>query len=163
MAAKILVFLQENNITEVAQLGEKMSDLIGQTFVINDKLKPIERRMKTLAEHIENAKTYNQYKLIHKKYKELKPKYQADFYEANRTELTLYESAKRYLDANLNGHNMPLKSWKEEQTKLTAEKAQLLQRYYKLKEEVKEVETIKRSVENILPKKLKMQTHDLSL
>jgi hypothetical protein len=45
---------------------------------------------------------------------------------------------------------LPLKTWKEEYAKLTAERKTLNQRYLALKEEVKEAEKIRKSVYSIL-------------
>ncbi len=45
---------------------------------------------------------------------------------------------------------IPTKTWKEEYTKLTAERKTLNQRYLALKEEVKEAEKIRKSVYSIL-------------
>ena len=66
-------------------------------------------------------------------------------------ELTHYEAAERYLNAVMNGKtSIPLKSWKAERDKLNAERQQLSHRYDKLKNEVKEVEQIRRNVYRIL-------------
>lgn len=66
-------------------------------------------------------------------------------------ELTHYEAAERYLNAVMNGKTgIPVKTWKAERNKLNAEKQQLSHRYYKLKDEVKEVEQIRRNVYSIL-------------
>ena len=45
---------------------------------------------------------------------------------------------------------LPVKAWKAEYAKLTAERETLNRRYLALKEEVKEAEQIRRSVYNIL-------------
>lgn len=51
----------------------------------------------------------------------------------------------------MNGRtSIPLKAWKAERDKLNGEKKQLTQQYYELKEEVKEVEQIRRNVYSIL-------------
>ena len=61
------------------------------------------------------------------------------------------EAAERYLNAVMNGKTgIPLKAWKSERDKLNGEKKELTQQYYALKEEVKEVEQIRRNVYSIL-------------
>ena len=66
-------------------------------------------------------------------------------------ELTHYEAAERYLNAVMNGKTgIPLKAWKSECDKLNGEKKQLTQQYHALKDEVKEVEQIRRNVYSIL-------------
>ncbi len=102
-------------------------------------------------EHISNAEKYFQYRDIHRKYRQQKPKKQEAFYESHRMELTHYEAAERYLNAVMNGKTgIPLKAWKAERDKLNGEKKQLTQQYYALKDEVKEVEQICRNVYSIL-------------
>ena len=65
-------------------------------------------------------------------------------------ELTHYEAAERYLNAVMNGKTgIPLKAWKAERDKLNVEKKQLTRQYYALKDEVKEVEQIRRNVYRI--------------
>ena len=79
------------------------------------------------------------------------PKKQEAFYEAYRMELTHYEAAGRYLDGVMNGRTgIPLKAWKAEQEKLTAERKELSRRYLALKDEVKEAEQIRKGVYAIL-------------
>ena len=51
----------------------------------------------------------------------------------------------------LNGRTfIPVKTWKDEARTLPAEKDALYQEYYRLNEEVREVETIRRTAENIM-------------
>ena len=125
--------------------------MYGKQRGIAEKLKPIDRRLKTLDEHISNAEKYFQYRDIYRKYKQQKPKKQGAFYESHRMELTHYEAAERYLDAVMNGKTgIPLKAWKAERDKLNGEKKELTRQYYALKDEVKEVEQIRRNVYRIL-------------
>ena len=77
------------------------------------------------------------------------------YYETNRREVTLYESAERYLKDVLQGHFdpkklPPIKQWKTEQTKLLSQKSALNNDYKRLKEEVRRVEVMRREVDKIL-------------
>lgn len=66
-------------------------------------------------------------------------------------ELTHYEAAGRYLDGVMNGRTgIPLKAWRTERDKLTAERKELSRRYLALKDEVKEAEQIRKGVHSIL-------------
>ena len=135
-AAKMLNFLQANNIMDMAGLDEKFKSMIGEQLDIQGKLKPVERRLGTLKKHIEQADIYF-------KYKAKKP--------LTETEQILLTAAKDYLKGVMNGKTaLPTKAWKEEYTKLTAERKTLNQRYFALKEEVKEAEKIRKSVYSIL-------------
>ena len=150
-AANMLSFLTANGIKDMAGLEKKVMEMYGEQRSISEKLKPIDRRLKTLDEHISNAEKYMQYRSIYKQYKQQKPKKQEAFYEARRMELTHYEAAARYLDGVMNGRTtLPTKAWKAERDKLRAERQQLSHRYDKLKNEVKEVEQIRRNVYSIV-------------
>ena len=62
-----------------------------------------------------------------------------------------YSQSLYNLKGVMNGKTtIPTKTWKEEYTKLTAERKTLNQRYLALKEEVKEAEKIRKSVYSIL-------------
>lgn len=60
--AKMLNFLQANNIMDMAGLDEKFKSMIGKQLDIQGKLKPIERRLATLKKHIEQLDIYFKYK-----------------------------------------------------------------------------------------------------
>ena len=150
-ASKMFNFLTANGIEDMSGLEEKVKDMYGEQRSITEKLKPIDRRLKTLDEHISNAERYFQYRDIYRQYKQQRPKKQEAFYETHRMELTHYEAAVRYLNEVMNGKTgIPTKAWKAEQERLTAEREQLSRRYSTLKDEVKEVEQIRRNVYNIL-------------
>ena len=135
-AAKMLNFLQANNIMDMTGLDEKFKSMIGEQLDIQGKLKPVERRLGTLKKHLEQADIYF-------KCKGKKPLTEA--------EQILFTTAKDYLKGVMNGKTtIPTKTWKEEYTKLTAERKTLNQRYLALKEEVKEAEKIRKSVYSIL-------------
>ncbi len=132
-------------------LQEKVRQMYGRQAAMREKLKPVERRLKTLDEHIRQADYYTEFKGIYKQYQQKKSNKREAFYESHRRELTLYEAADRYLKGVMNGHTtMPVKTWKAEQTKLTAEKEALSREYGLLKDETREVEQIRRSVEALL-------------
>ena len=86
-AANMLNFLTTNKIMDMAGLDNKLQDMIKKQFIIRDELKPIERRLKVLGEHLKQVEHYREYSKIYKLYKEQKPKHQADFYESHRQEL----------------------------------------------------------------------------
>ena len=135
-AANMLNFLTVNGIEDMAGLDEKFKSMIGAQMDIREKLKPVERRMNTLKKHIEQADIYF-------KYKGKKP--------LTESEQILFMAAKDYLKGVMNGKTaLPVKAWKAEYAKLTAERETLNRRYLALKEEVKEAEQIRKSVYNIL-------------
>jgi hypothetical protein len=149
-AAKTLSFLQSNNISTLPELREKVTDFYGRLTRMGEKLKPIERRLKTLDEHIKQSETYAKTRATYAEYQRQKPKEKERYYEAHRADITLHEAASRYLKGHLNGRTeIPLKKWKAERGRLTAEKSVLLREYMALKEEVRDVETIRKYAEEV--------------
>ena len=175
-AANMLLFLTENNISDMADLDEKVNSMYVRQSDIRGKLKPVERRLKTLDEHIKHADNFKKYKHTKRRYDELYSEYEAikkagglfaerkaqkaldfanNYYESNRTELTLFNAAEQYLKDVLQERFNPKKlppitKWKAEYKTLSAEKDLTYREYYSLKDEVKEAEKIKRSVENLM-------------
>ncbi len=165
-AANMLNFLTVNGIKDMVGLEKKVMDMYGEQRSISEKLKPIDRRLKTLDEHISNAEKYMQYRSIYRQYKQQKPKKQEAFYETHRMELTHYEAASRYLDGVLNGRTtLPTKAWKAERDKLNAERLKLSYQYSVLKDEVKEVEQIRKSINRFMQEEKQreqpIQRHDI--
>ena len=64
--------------------------------------------------------------------------------------MIVFEAAKRYLDAHLNGHKLPLEAWKEERVKLIAERGEFSREYAALKEQVLDVENVQWTAERIM-------------
>jgi len=171
-AANVLNFLTANNIQDMAGLDEKFSSMIGQQLVIGDKLKPIERRLKTLDEHLRQSENHMSYRGHKARYDKLYSQYETlkkssgfgakrkaqkaldaanDYRESHRMEITLYEYAEKYLKQHLNGHGrVPLPTWKEERAKLTGNKKSLTRDYHTLKNDVAEAEKIRRNVYDII-------------
>lgn len=162
--AKAIAFLQENGVTDMESLQCKVTDIRAQCNHVFDRLKKVERRMKTLGEYIHHAEVYLQHKHIFHEYKRLKPIRQNAFRQRYHAEITLCESVTNYLRGALNGRtSIPLKAWRAEASPLTSEKAKLYQEYRKVKQDVQEVETIRRSVEQAMrqaPEKEREKSRD---
>ena len=151
-SAKMMNFLSENSITDYDDLVNKLHSMIGKQRDIANEIKPIERRLKTLDVHIQKADDYFEYKPIYEEYEGIKrPKKKQAFAYKYDYEMKMYNSAKTYIDDVMNGKRpIPRKAWRKERENLTAEKDRLYQDYYTLKNEVKEIEQIKKSVYEIL-------------
>jgi hypothetical protein len=142
-AAQMLNFMQENHIATIPELKIKIDEYYGRLDNMRSAFKPIERRLKTLDLHIEEAERYIKHRKLYEQYQSQKPKKREAFYESHRAEITLYESASRYLKEVLNGRKeIPLKAWQAERVKLTTEKTALTVQHQKLKVEIREIETI---------------------
>ena len=78
-------------------------------------------------------------------------KKQEDYYDKHTEEIRLYENAKAHFDAVMNGRkDLPVAKWQAEHKALTAERFTLAEDYYRLKDEVKSVEVLRRGLEEIM-------------
>ena len=165
--ARAIIFVQENDITNVPSLRDKVVEMYGQVGGVSDRLKKVDRRIKTLDEHLKHADNYFRYRDIHRQYRQQKPNKRDAFFEAHRAELTHYEAARNYLDGVMNGRtDIPRKAWRAERETLTAEKGSLYAEYTRLKEEVRDAEVIRRCVETVLrdePQKQRGREHGVEL
>ena len=191
-AAKMMNFLTQNNIADMDGMNDKVKKIHGRLSDVRSKLKPIERRLKTLDEHIMQAENYKNYKPIKHRYDELHAEFLSakkatgllarrkeektrvafnEYAEENRSELLQFDNAEKYfkdvLQERFNPKKLPpITKWKEERKTLTAEKDLIYRDYYSLKDEVKEVEKIKRGVDNLMKEqehKPRQKKHEMEL
>jgi hypothetical protein len=151
-ATKLLNFLTANAIKDMPTLEEKFAAMSVQLDDVRNALKKFERRKRVLDEHIRQSEIYLEHKALSKQHKQIPNPHKRDaFFEAHRAELILFEAAQEYLLKVMNGHTtLPVKAWRAERARLADGLQKLNQAYVKLKEEVHEVEQIRRGVENIM-------------
>ena len=193
-AAKVLIFLQENHITSVEQLADKVTDIHQERYDLANTIKAQERRISTLNEHLAQVDIFNQHKAVCAKYKNLTPKKdtaalnslnpftrnkaakdyeaavkkQAAYYEKHADAIEQYNAASKYLKDHLNGRTViPEKDWREEQKRLLAERYDHVEAYYKLREDVRSVEVLRRGAESLMrevtPERTPSRTQDMEL
>ena len=151
-AAQILNFLTSNKIKDMAGLQEKVKSMYVQLDDVRAKLKPVERRLDTLNEHLKQAEILKKHKPIYTQYQQIqKPRKRQKFEAEHRAEIAVYESAERYFDERMNGRTaLPVKAWREERDRLLGKRDMLYRDYHSLKDETHEVDMIRRSVEYII-------------
>ena len=151
--ASVFVFLQRNNITDMAHLVQKIESINNEYKDLSDKIKPIERRLDTLATHLEQCEIRKQHRAVYNDYAKLKdPKKRDAFYAKHSKEIEAFKGAREYINAVMNGRTdpVPIKAWQAEQTKLTAAKRALTERYYGIQGEVRSMELLCKSIEKIM-------------
>jgi chromosome segregation ATPase len=122
-AAQTLMFLQNNNITDISELDEKIKAMSAQNKEMQDKLKPIERRLTILNEHIKHTENYTSYRNIYKKYENIDNQNKRGLYRRdNYHEILQYEAAVKYFKSNSFDKNLPLAKWRAERDELTEKK-----------------------------------------
>jgi len=149
--SKVLVFLQENNITDVPTLSDKITQLYQSQYDLANSIKKEERRISTLNQHLAQVDILRRHKTVYSKYKSLDPKKHGAFFDKHSDEILAYQSASKYLKEHLNGYDkIPDKSWLTERDKLLAQRYAHVEEYYKLRDEVASVEALHRSAESMM-------------
>ena len=158
LQAKMLIFLQENNITDMAQLVDKVTKINEEFYEVSNSIKKIERRLDTLELHLANCDIHKQHRAVYQQYQQLPPKKQDVFCDKHFEEIQAYEAAKKYLADVLNGRkSLPIKEWQTEQKKLSADKFALCEDYYRLQDEVRSVEILRKSAVSLLREEASIQ------
>ena len=153
--ASVFMFLQNNGITDMEQLVGKIEQMSDEFYEVSKKIHTVDRRLATLSQHLEQYDNYKHYRDIYVKYKQLDPKKCDAFHEKHFDEIQLYETAKRYLDGVMNGRkDIPVKAWQAEQAKLIDDRFSLCEDYYRLKDEIQNVEMLRKGVGNLVRENL---------
>ncbi len=93
---------------------------------------------------------YEENKHIRKHLDEVKPRKRNQFIEDHRAEFTLYESACNYFDElKSSGEKIVPKAWTKERDKLNEEKDRLYSDMRKMKEEIRTVENIRKTLDEM--------------
>jgi predicted nucleic acid-binding Zn-ribbon protein len=118
---------------------------------VSDEIKAIDRSIELRQQHLSKADIYKQNKPIYDKYKKTDPKQAEAFYDKHFEAIQDYEAARDYLKAVMGEHTtIPVKMWEKQLSALTDKRARLCERFYGLKDDLKNAETIIRGAENII-------------
>ena len=137
----------------------KVDEMHDRLYNVRNALKSTESRLKEVTADIEQGRNYKQYKGVFEQYNSIQPSLadkllkrdpKADFYEMNRAEISLFQAAERHLKKHLKAGALPMKAWKSEVETLTAEKNRQYGEYCKLKNDVKEIDEVRRGVDEIV-------------
>ena len=164
--SKAVNLLSEKGIYTLEELDAALSVVHDKASEIRSGMKPRETRIRQLQKLIEQAQNLRETQSIHDEYKQLRWKgKQEKFAEAHRADLAIWDAANRYLRANLPDMKLTPKAWQTELAALTAENEA---EYAKLKvqrEEVVELQKVRRYVDIALqadaPQKMKTKHHDI--
>jgi hypothetical protein len=152
LAANVLIFIQRNGIGDPAQLADKITELHQRHYDLANNVKAKERRISKLNEHLAQVDIFNRHKAMYDKGKKITdPKKRKAYADKHADELAEYNSALAYLKQHLNGYGkIPEKEWRNEQKRLLAERYTLVDEYYKLNDDVKNVEALRRGAEKLM-------------
>jgi len=150
--AKVLMFLQHNDIADMEQLAGKVERMSHRHYEVANDIKSKTRRINTLTHHLEQCEIQKQHRAVYQKYRQLDPKKRSAYAEKHAEEIRLYKEACDYIKAALNGkvEKPPVKAWQAELAALTSERFVLCDEYYRLDDDLRSVEALRRGAEQIL-------------
>jgi hypothetical protein len=152
--SKTLIFLQRNNLTDIYKLRARTSDAENREHELGRRLKTFEARQKEISELQKTIGTYTKSRDVYRQYICIKiPKDKAAFYEANRADITLHQTAKKYFNEHGYNRENPLPKMdalKHEWASLEAERRKLYSEYRTARDEMKELYAAKYNAEKFL-------------
>ena len=164
--SKAVNLLSEKGIYTLEELDAALSAVYDKASEIRSAMKPREARIKQLQKLIEQAQNFQKTQPIHDEYKQIRWKgKQEKFAEAHRADLAIWDAANRYLRANLPDMKLTPKAWQTELAALTAENEAEYAKLKAQREEVAELQKVRRYVDTALkadaPQKTKTKHHDI--
>ena len=147
--ANTVNYLTEHNLLDYDKLSEKTEATRESYNGTRNRIKEIEKRLKTIDEDIHNIDNYRKTKPIADKLETVvfKERYRKE----HEADLIIYSAAEKYLKRRFNGGKAPLiKELRAEQKSLQAEKDKLYKSYYSEKSELSELQTTKKNIDMIL-------------
>ena len=172
-----MIFLQQNNIATVEDFADTVVTKHERLKVVTDDIKKAERRLEMLATHLAHAESNKTHKAVYQKYKSLAPKTdtaalnsinpftknkavkehetatkkQDAYYKKHAPEIKAYQAAQQHFEATMNGRTkLPIVDWQKEQKEVAAKRYVLCDEFYLLKEEIPNIEAIRRSIEGLM-------------
>ena len=164
--SKAVNLLSEKGICTLEELDAALSAVNSRSGEIRSAMKARETRMKQLQKLIEQAQNFQKTKSVHDEYKQIQWKSkQEKFAETHRADLMIWNAANRYLRANLPDMKLTPKAWQTELAALTAENETAYAELKAQREEVSELQKVRRYVDIALqadaPQKAKTKQHDI--
>ena len=146
--AKLFNFLMENGIKSMQELFDKVAAMNGDYYDLRGKIVSKERRISALTERLEMRAQYQKYKPVRQKLDKVAPGKREQFEQRHSADLALFDAAVRYLDTlKASGEKITPKAWRAEAVRLTAEKEADYLKMRNMREDIKAVETLKKTAE----------------
>ena len=147
-AAKTLILLQENNLTEYPQLEEKAKQAAAKHTDVSGRIKTIEQRMDEIAALQKQIGNYGKTRDIYTAYR--KGGYSKKYRAEHESEILIHQAAKKAFD-DLGLKKIPsVKALKQEYASLLADKKKLYSEYHAAKKEMADFLTAKANVDRLL-------------
>ena len=147
-AARTFNFITEHGITHYEQLQGKVDEVMAEQDRLLSSIKEKEHRIGEIGLLIKHVSAYRENRPIYERYRKSSDK--EKFLRGQESQIILFESAAKALK-QMGVQKLPdIAAIKKEMDSLTAEKQQEYGTYQKIKVQAKELDTIKRNVDQLL-------------
>ena len=147
-AARTFNFITEHGITHYEQLQGKVDEVMAEQDRLLSSIKTKEQRIGEIGLLIKHVSAYRENRPVYERYRKSSDK--EKFLRGQERQIILFESAAKALK-QMGVQKLPdIAAIKKEMDSLTAEKQQEYGTYQKIKVQAKELDTIKRNVDQLL-------------
>ncbi len=148
--AKLFNFLMENGIKSMQELFDKVAAMNGDYYDLRGKIVKTERRLSVLNERLEMWEQYQKYKPVRQKLDKVALGKREQFKQRHSADLALFDAAVRYLDTlKASGEAITPKAWRAKAQTLTAEKDADYLKMRAMREDIKAIETLKKTADRL--------------
>ena len=148
--AKLLAFLQSNGINSMQELYEKVSAMNKDYYDLRGQIVKAERRLAVLDERLEMWAQYEKFKPIRQKLDKVKPGKREKYQQEHKAELASFDAAATFLKSlKESGEAITPKGWRAEAAKLTMQKDADYQKMRAMREEIKDVEHLRKAADRL--------------
>jgi Relaxase/Mobilisation nuclease domain. len=156
-AAKTLIYLQENDITDMDLLDERVEKAKSDFNDISDQVHASDKRMKEITELQRHIGTYGKTKDIYAGYRN--SGYSQKYLSAHEPDIIRHKAAKKYFDG-LGLQKLPsMKSLQAEYAQLSSKKGELYSKYREARKSMIEICIAKQNVDQVLSATNRVQSH----
>ena len=147
-AARTFNFLTEHGITHFEQLQGKVDEVMTEQDRLLSSIKAKEQRIGEIGLLIKHVSAYREYRPVYEQYRKSSDK--EKFLRGQESQIILFESAAKALK-QMGVQKLPdIAALKKEMDSLTAEKQQEYGEYKNIRTQARELDTIKRNVDQLL-------------
>ena len=148
--AALFNFLQSNGISSMAQLYEKVDAMNSDYYELRGKIVSAERRISALSERLEMWAQYQRTKPVRQALGKVKPGKREQYQQKHGSDLASFDAAVHFLDdLKESGEEIRPKEWQAEIDRLTAQKDLDYQQMRAMREDIKSVERLKKTAEQL--------------
>ena len=147
--AAALVYLQENNLTDYAELADKAAKATDRFHTLEWQIKSVEADLQRCGELMGATADYAKTRAVFDGYKAAK--YSRKYLVEHEADIVAHRAARAAFERLLNGGKLPkMEALKQERQKLADERKAARAEYKEAKEQMREVVTVKANIDRLM-------------